>query len=60
MKKVYAHGATSPVVRNGEWIYFGATSGDTDYPVCFRLEKIPELIKWLELQINKKSRKKSK
>jgi hypothetical protein len=59
--KVYAHGAVKPVTRVGEWIWFGATVADgDDYPVHFQVQHLPELIAWLQEQVEQDKRKKVK
>jgi hypothetical protein len=51
IKKIFAHGAVRPVECDDEWVWFGASAGEEDYPVVFRMEKVPELVKWLQAQL---------
>lgn len=58
-KKVFAHGAIKSVCiddrgRGDKWVFFGASvSGGEAYPVCFELKNVPELIEWLQYQVDK-------
>jgi len=67
--KIYAHGATKPVVftlpdkdcefwPGDVWLRFGATVGDEDYPVHFySFKEVKKLHSWLGKKIEQFEKK---